>query len=158
MTSRWIRCVGFIVLGASLAQSLSAEAFNQLSVVAHFNGDTVFAQPTRGISETNREPREVVSGAALVESVSGYIFMPAGTHVLKAQLVNNITDPVHAEVLATLDYTLTAVTPEGCFYVISLRSPARVPDLKSLSVLVLRDDSRDAKGEVTAMLNIVQSQ
>ena len=158
MRSRWIANVVLIAVIAGLAQPLCAEVISQLSVVARFNGDTAFAQPTRGISETNREPRQIVSGAAMVESVSGYIFIPAGAHVLKAQLVNNITDPVHAEVLATLDYTLTAVTPEGCYYVISLRAPARVPDVKELSVLVLRDDTRDAKGEVTAMLNVVQSQ
>ena len=158
MRSSRTTIVALVVLVASLAPPVRAEVPSQLSVVARFNGDTVFAQPTRGISETHREPQQVVSGAAVVESVSGYVFVPFGSHVLKAQLVNNITDPVHAEVLATLDYTLTAVTPEGCFYAISLRAPARVPDVKTLSVLVLRDEMRDAKGEVTAMLNIVQSQ
>ena len=52
----------------------------QLQVVGTFAGDTMFKQPTPGVSETFREPRKPVTGTAIVESISGHIMLPRAAH------------------------------------------------------------------------------
>jgi hypothetical protein len=129
----------------------------QLSLAMPFSGDAAFKQPTRAISETYGEPRQLVTGSGWVTSVSGYVLLPRGQHVLKVQIVNGTTDPIRSEVLATLDYDLSAVAPEGNYYALSLPGPVRIADLNNFSVLVLRDAASSDRAEVTAMLGIVQS-
>jgi hypothetical protein len=131
----------------------------QRSVVAPFAGDAAIAQPVNPASQAFRETRVPVTGSGWVTSVSGYCLLPAGEHLLKAQIVAGTTDPVRSEVLATLDYTLVAVTPDGCYYAVSLSGlPVRVPDLGAFSVFVLRDGAGPStRAEMTAMLNVVQT-
>jgi hypothetical protein len=131
----------------------------QLSVVGQFNGDTMFMQPNQGISVTNGQPRQPLSGSGWVTSVSGYITLPADQHILEAQILEGHQDPVHTQVLGNLNYTPVAVTPAGIDYALSLDGPARVGHLNDFSVMVLRDQyaSSSSSGEVTAMLNIVQT-
>jgi hypothetical protein len=132
----------------------------QLSVVAGFQGDVAFAQPVRGVSQTGGETRTPVSGSGWVTSVSGYVLLPRDQHILRAQIVSGHADPVRTEVLATLDYVLVAVTPQGCYYALSLDGlPARIDNLGDFSVVVLRDaaDTASAGAEMTAMLNLVQT-
>ena len=122
-----------LVLGIllSLSPSTHAQDFDdsisgprrQLSVTAGFNGDTMFKQPVRGVSQTNGETPSPITGSGWVISVSGYVMLPHGQHLLKVQIVNGFTDPVRSEVLATLDYALIAVTPDGSYYARSLRGP-----------------------------------
>jgi hypothetical protein len=155
----------FLVLVAPPALADSADAFGpnaarrQLRVVAPFNGDTMFKQPTMAISQAFGEPRQVVMGSAVVESISGQVMLPRGQHISRVQLVNGITDPVRREVLATLEFTLAAVTDDYAFYTVSLPSPVRIPDANAFSVVVLRDLAATAttrNGEVALMLNILQ--
>ena len=61
-----------------------------------------------------------MTGTAVVESISGQIMLPRGQHIARAQIVNSITDPVRSEVLATLEFTLAAVTDDYAFYTVSL--------------------------------------
>ena len=153
-----------IVLG-SMAASARAQDFNdriqgprqQLAVGGVFVGDTLFRQPTRPISVSYNEPRKFANGSAVVESLSGTVLLPPGQHILKAQIVNSMQDPVGGEVLATLDYVLVAVTPQGAYYTLHLRGPIRVPDLNAFSLLVLRDATNGGeRAEVSAMLSYVQ--
>jgi hypothetical protein len=129
----------------------------QLYLTGTFTGDTMFKQPMMAVSETFREPRQVVMGTAMIESISGQIMLPRGQHITRAQMVNSITDPVRSEVLATLDFTLVSVTDEYAFYTVSLRSPVRIPDANAFGIVVLRDASMAARnGEVSMMLSILQ--
>ena len=153
----------FLVLVAPPALADGDEAFGpgttrrQLQLTGGFVGDTMFKQPTFAVSETYREPRQAVIGSAVVESISGHIMLPRGQHIARLQIVNSITDPVRAEVLATLDFTLAAVTDEFAFYTVSLRSPVRIPDANAFGVMVLRDTTDAARnGEVALVLNILQ--
>jgi hypothetical protein len=82
-----------------------------------------------------------------------------GQHIGRVQLVKSITDPVRSEVLATLEFTLAAVTDDYAFYTVSLRSAVRVPDVNTFGVVVIRDIGATAtprRGEVALMLNILQ--
>ena len=153
-----------IVLGA-MAASARAQDFDdqihgprqQLAVAGDFVGDTLFKAPTRPISISFNEPRKFATGSAILESLSGTVQLPPGQHILKAQIVNSAQDPVGGEVLATLDYTLVAVTPQGAYYALHLRGSIRVPDLNAFGLLVLRDATNSGeRAEVSAMLNYVQ--
>ena len=128
----------------------------QMTASGGFTGDTFFRQPVRGISVTHGEPRQPLSGSAVVESLSGTVFMPRGQHILKAQIIHGNQDAVRGEVLATLDYVLAAVTPEGEYYRLQLRGPFRVSDLGTLGVLILRDRTDGDKGDIAVMLNYLQ--
>ena len=117
----------------------------------------MFKQPTLGVSETYGEPKQVVMGSAVIESISGQIMLPRGQHIARVQMVNSMTDPVRSEVLATLDFALTGVTDEFMFYTVSLRSPVQIPDASAFSVVVMRHTATAARnGEVALMLNILQ--
>ena len=153
----------FLVLVAPPALADQSDAFGpnptrrQLQAVAPFTGDAMFKQPLLAVSETFGEPRKVVMGSAVVESISGQIALPRGQHVMRAQIVNSSTDPVRSEVLATLDFTLTAVTDEHMFYTVSLRSPVRIPDAAAFGVVVMRDTATASRnGEVALVLHILQ--
>lgn len=129
----------------------------QLYLTGTFTGDTMFRQPSFPVSETFREPRQVIMGTAMIESISGQIMLPRGQHITRAQIVNSITDPVRSEVLATLEFTLVSVTDEYGFYMVSLRSPVRIPDANAFGIVVLRDVGTAARnGEISMMLNILQ--
>jgi hypothetical protein len=129
----------------------------QLHVVGTFTGDAMFKQPMLAVSETLGEPRQIITGSAVAESISGQIILPRGQHIARAQIVNGITDAVRSEVLATLDFTLVSVTDEYAFYTVSLRSPVRIPDASAFGIVVLRDTATAARnGEVALMLNILQ--
>ena len=155
----------FLVLVAPPALADQADVFGpnparrQLRVVGTFAGDTMFKQPSVAVSEQFGEPKQVLSGSAFIESISGEVMLPRGQHIARIQLVNSITDPVRSEVLATLEFTLAAVTDEYTFYTVSLASPVRVPDVNTFSVVVIRDIGATAtprKGEVALMFNILQ--
>ena len=155
----------FLVLVAPPALADQVDVFGpnptrrQLRVVGTFAGDTMFKQPSVAVSETFGEPKQVLSGTAFIESISGQIVLPRGQHVGRVQLVNSITDPVRSEVLATLEFTLAAVTDEYAFYTVSLAAPVRVPDVNAFGVVVIRDigtTTTPRKGEVALMFNILQ--
>ena len=153
----------FLIAPPALGESSDALGPNptrrQLHVAGSFVGDTMFKQPTLAVSETFGEPRQVVSGSAVVESISGQIVLPRGQHITRAQIVNSITDPVRSEVLATLEFRLAAVTDDYAFYTVSLPSPVRIPDANAFGIVVLRDIAATAttrKGEAALMLNIIQ--
>jgi hypothetical protein len=155
-----------VIVLSLLAAPLRAQDFNdqiegprqQVSVVGSFNGDTFFKRPTRGISVTNNEPNQPVSGgSAVVESLSGTVLLPRGQHLLEAQILDGYQDPVRSEVLATLDFRLVAVAPEGNYYALHLRGPFRVPDLSAFSLQLLRDAAASGeKADVSAVLSVVQ--
>jgi hypothetical protein len=129
----------------------------QLFLTGTFTADTMFKQPLLAVSETWREPKQVIGGTAVIESISGQIMLPRGQHIVRAQIVNSIFDPVRSEVPATLDFSLVSVTDEYAFYTVSLRSPVRIPDANAFGVVVLRAWGTAARnGEVSMMLNILQ--
>ena len=132
----------------------------QLSATGSFGGDTFFKRPSRAASSAFSEPRQTVpTGLAMIESISGTVLLPRGQHLLEAQLVAGYQDPVRTEVLATLDWRLIAVTPEGSYFTLHLRGPVVVNDLSAFSVLVLRDAAGAAnngdKAEVAVTLSYV---
>lgn len=157
-------CGAFIMAALCLAPLTRGQAISdqpqgprqQVAATGGFAGDTFFKQPTRGISATHGEPRQPLTGSAVVESLSGIVRLSSGQHLLKAQILNSNQDPVRGEVLATLDYVLVTVTPQGDYYRLQLRSPFRVPDMGVFGVLVLRDGIDGESGEVAVMLSYLQ--
>ena len=148
-------CLASLTRGQAFADQ-SQGPRQQVAAAGEFTGDTFFKQPMRGISVTHGEPRQLLAGSAVIESLSGTIRLPHGQHILKAQILNGNQDPVRGEVLATLDYVLVTVAPEGEYYRLTLRSPVRIPDLGAFGVLVLRDRTDGNTGDVAVMLNYLQ--